>query len=520
MIIKTTLLLSSLALFWVLSPTTEKIEKEVEQKQIKENIWHPTQTVPTTSPIVIRTDTNSSLNKKPTVMVYGYTIGSAGEVMEIKSEAKDEDGKIVSYVWKEGEKILGSSPTISPIFTEGEHTITLEVKDNQGAKAQDKITIDILSAYQKKVFSRHKGCGCTSKTYTYYNDEGNISKEISETDNGVIIEEYTYDGEGHLQSKHYVNYYDNKNDLQVDKIVYYDPAQNIIEESGQEFDYRNETLVDFHRKYQYDANNNVIEERYETEGLVNNISHYTYNKTGERDSYISENYEEEVLNSKDEEHTIRDDKGNRVKNIHQITDANGNTKTNYIELFTYDDRGNLLSSGTDNDGDGEIDYSNHFVYNENNQRIEEDYGESHYYYQYNPEGEVIQEQRVYQDQKELTHYEYDENHHQILTKSDNDGDGVFEDMTKRYYDDLGKLSHMEEIVDGKFLESRTYNEQGDIIEYKNTYNTISYIYDESTQQLQKEINSEGEVNYSYNEQGVLILKTDEKGEVLYRLDER
>lgn len=62
--------------------------------------------------------------------------------------SKDNDGSISSYVWKEGTEELSTKRSFLKIFDPGEHTITLTVTDNFGAKDSDKIMITVNRAPQ------------------------------------------------------------------------------------------------------------------------------------------------------------------------------------------------------------------------------------------------------------------------------------------------------------------------------------------------------------------------------------
>lgn len=58
----------------------------------------------------------------------------------------DSDGVIVSYEWKEGGTMLGSTASISGIFAVGSHTVTLTVTDNGGAVDTSTVLINVNAA--------------------------------------------------------------------------------------------------------------------------------------------------------------------------------------------------------------------------------------------------------------------------------------------------------------------------------------------------------------------------------------
>src|SRR5262249_44387936 len=55
------------------------------------------------------------------------------------------DGTIVSYQWFEGNTPLGTGPTIQTKLTDGAHTITLLVTDNDGNTATSQIVVTVAA---------------------------------------------------------------------------------------------------------------------------------------------------------------------------------------------------------------------------------------------------------------------------------------------------------------------------------------------------------------------------------------
>ncbi len=76
--------------------------------------------------------------------------------------SKDEDGTIVSYVWKEGTLTLAESknPTAEVELATGTHKIKLFVTDDQGATASDEVTVTI-NALANKAPVAHAGADQT-----------------------------------------------------------------------------------------------------------------------------------------------------------------------------------------------------------------------------------------------------------------------------------------------------------------------------------------------------------------------
>jgi hypothetical protein len=69
--------------------------------------------------------------------------GTDSETVTLTGSGSDTDGTIASYVWKEGENILGSTATITPNLAVGVHAITLTVTDNVGATGSDDVIVTV-----------------------------------------------------------------------------------------------------------------------------------------------------------------------------------------------------------------------------------------------------------------------------------------------------------------------------------------------------------------------------------------
>jgi len=62
-----------------------------------------------------------------------------------KGGSFDPDGTIVSYAWKEGTTVLGTTASITKDFSVGTHTVTLTVTDNDGATGTDTMDVTVGS---------------------------------------------------------------------------------------------------------------------------------------------------------------------------------------------------------------------------------------------------------------------------------------------------------------------------------------------------------------------------------------
>lgn len=77
------------------------------------------------------------------------TTTSINSSIILTGTASDSDGMIVSYEWKKGSEVLGTSASLSYTPTaSGTDTLTLTVTDDDGATASDSIDITI---YETKI---------------------------------------------------------------------------------------------------------------------------------------------------------------------------------------------------------------------------------------------------------------------------------------------------------------------------------------------------------------------------------
>ena len=518
-------------LSWLFYP----IEK-VEKKEPPLTVWKVDKfvDVPPKRMGVVNQEKNVSIvNKKPTVSVFGFIVATVGETLKFNSDAKDEDGNITAYLWREGEKILGSTDKLTFISaTEGEHTITLRVTDNLGAKSEDSIIIDVYAKADKTEYSKHRSCGCQSRTYTYYNSEGNISKVIGQSDkNGIDIEKYKYDEDGHLIEKHHLNYYE-KGKIESDITTLYNKFGNQIERFGKDTDYSVEgdtsPLVPMYKKLIYDEENRLVQEISKKNGLVNGIENRVYNKRGNVEKEIYERYENGVLLKKDEYKKSYDANGNQIKYTQIEIFADGTSKLNSVEESTYNSENKLLTQQSDNDGDGTIDSSYLYEYDSENRVTKKEYTNSEKEvrinsYEYDSSGNKISERRENGvDENSLTLYDYNEQGKMYLSKIDSDGDGDFESITTNFYNKNGVKIKERKEENGVLKEEILYRDDGRFKESirKDTYK--KYIVDEESGKVLSLIEShygkEMRTDYIYDDSGKLIKKVDENGEVLYSVE--
>jgi len=527
-------LILGIGLFWSFGQTDED-EKQAKSPTI---VWVASSISKEIPLEVLTKEKNSSVeNEKPTVTIYGSVVALVEEQVSLRGEAKDKDGEIVSYLWKEGDKILGSKDKLSVVLPIGEHTLTLRVKDNLGAVAKESITLDVYGKYTQKEFYRHEGCGCQSTTYTYYNEEGNISKTITQSDdNGVDIEEYTYDEEGHLISTRN-KIYDEKGNISGDTTMVYDEFEHITERFGKELSYGpegKERLVSFHTKSKYDKEHKfIVEESSSYNGKLNTIERRKYDKDGNNIKGVTERYKNGVLEGVSELTSIYNSKGNLLRETSEYIGDDGQNVVNYVSENIYNSDDKLLKTFTDNDGDGEIDSYYTYEYDSRGHLIKQfnDYGGENntytVYNEYDENGNQISRitQRGIDDGGRSVFYTYDEEGRQISSKRDDNGDGDVDNIDHTFYAQDGEIIREEtdSDADGTVDSYTTYTDSGLVKESKYLDNLTTYIYDEETGKMLSEIGYSNDievkrVDYIYDDNGVLIKKVDDNGTVFYRLD--
>lgn len=505
----------------------DEIKEEVSASSVPVIIW-TTEKLPLELPSSVKIEKERNITAKDKsdleVSIYGYAIATVGEEITLYSTIENNESNISSYLWCENKNLLGTDSRLSFSPKEGEHTIELIVTDVMGQRAKNKKIIDIYASYDKKTFSKHQGCGCEAVTYSYYNEEGKLAKLVSQSDRvGVEIEEYGYDEKGNLLSKHYLNYYDTKDDFISDKYITYDTSGNEIDVSGKEYDYNKERIASFHTLLKYDEKSNLIEKRYETEGGDVEIERYE-----NRDDYISERYKDGVLVQRLSRLSRYDKSGNLLEKREEREDVDsGLTQVADIETYTYDSENHLLSKVLDYDGDGKANSTEYYFYDEQGHKIKETSlsGEdsSETLYAYDSQGNLIQEVSKSQSHNSLNLYAYNEAGQKLLSQYDRDGDGYFEQETRYIYDENRVLVKSEYFKNGSINGFNAYNSRGKIVERNSGSYTHKFFYDEVTggviKKVLEESNREVMITY-YDNSGEMIKQVDGYGEVLYSVDVR
>ena len=73
----------------------------------------------------------------------------------LTGSGSDADGEVVSYEWKLGDNVIGTTANITPTLPVGTHTLTFTVTDNEGASTSDTVdmTINEVDVGQSKFSS-------------------------------------------------------------------------------------------------------------------------------------------------------------------------------------------------------------------------------------------------------------------------------------------------------------------------------------------------------------------------------
>ena len=510
-------------LFWLFSSTEKPKKKEPVKEVLKVN-----KVLELPIPKIVKKDVNNTVtHKKPSVYIYGFSIASVGEMLTLKSGS--DEGNISCYLWKKGLKTLGTEPELSVLLsTEGEHTFTLYATDEFGGKAEANLTIDVYPEADKKEYYQHSGCSCQSKSYTYYNSDGNISKVISEGDrNGVTIEEYKYDEEGNLVWENTKNYYRKEDGISSNLTRTYD-------EFGNELEYVRETrdddasieskkMISVYRKKIYDEEHKLLKEVDENNELIRSRDSdvKSYDEEGNLKNRTVEHFYDENSKVKNVEFTEYDSNGNELKSVEMRIDPEGNSTVNSLTEMEYDENNNLLSRKIDNDGDGEVDSDSRYEYDAENRvkRSHDTVRDETIYYDYDANGnEINKKVESPQTNSQILHT-YNDKNQQILVKEDSDGDGEFEEITVKKYNAEGKEIFSQTKKDGVVSNYVIHNEQ--LIEYGGASGFKKrYILNENKEILKEEINRYGNIytiDYSYND-GEIIRKVDSDGKVLFSVE--
>ena len=407
--------------------------------------------------------------------------------------------------------------------------IKLRVKDNMGTMAKGSIPIDVFSQYDKKIYYEHRDYHFRELTYFYYNDEGNVTKEIHESKNGIEVKEYFYT-DGKLQSMSYKQYYGESN-LQEESITRYDKFGNKVEILGKNKEYFTENRSHFETflvRYKWDKEGRELEEYKQRDGKVQNIVKFTYHD--EEVDVIVERYRNGQLAERLSNLYNYSDDGKLLNEIIKEYDAKSETtKISYDRALTYNENGTLEREEVKRDGKIE----NSIEYRYNNGKLSQEIAhnsdgtiDSSTKYNYNTNGLLTKKKIIGADGdiERIELYTYNSEGKETSQKLDYDGDGSIDSVSNLFYDREGNRIKREAYNNGVLYSFTRYNSSGKKVESSSSSNfNRRFFYDEETGLLSKfilEYKSGRKIIRFYDKNGDLIQELDENGKEYYHLDER
>ena len=102
------------------------------------------------SQLLLKITVDNDLDENETNMVPLVDAGNdqnilVQDIVQMQGEASDSDGVVVSYQWREGDRVLANTRLFDYSSTViGQHTLTLQVTDDDGASASDLVIITVI----------------------------------------------------------------------------------------------------------------------------------------------------------------------------------------------------------------------------------------------------------------------------------------------------------------------------------------------------------------------------------------
>ena len=321
---------------------------------------------------------------------------------------------------------------------------------------------------------------------TYYDEDGNIDSILQSQydESGNLSEELYYDKNGNLSGRH---------EYQRDEYG------KLLKES-----YSHNGKLEFVREY--NDNGKVKETRYENgkiswstvreqDGTETNNSYYDGELYSSRISKGRTEKEIHYEKGKPSSITVyqKDERGNVVKELY---DRGADGKTDEIIIYQRDKNGNVVKELSDFDADGVADTITRYQRDKNGNVVKEfdSYVDGEPYYieesQYDEAGNKIKEaidfgadgivdvvreydkagneikNVSYSDEGTpdyIEEFQYDIHGNKIKKSYDNNGDGMFDDVTNCEYDKNGKLVRQSHEKDGKLEYIEEYDKNGRVI---------------------------------------------------------
>jgi len=355
--------------------------------------------------------TEQKINQPPTVEAGDDQNITFGDKVRLEAIAKDSDGEVASYLWREGNRTLSEEERFDYKFDKEVHHLKVVVTDNNGAKAEDNITINVGIWVLDRIEVNNKStiCGVFDGYIEYeYNSDGKITK---------VMRDYNRDG--------------------IANEIYYYGYDKEGRDSFEAIDFNNDGVVDRNRSKTFYSNGKIKESifvQYRDNGTLLSISKDEYAKDGRKLKKIyNENIKEYHYNE-----------NNQLLEIVNISNSG-----EYIERkYSYNDENQLLEVvSMDNKGKEFIDEK--YLYEDGKLILKEDFheGELHLKVHYSYEEEHLKEEK---------YLSYD--------------DGNISRTTNRYYNEKGLLEKKGETKYIYDEDNRVIVEESDKEKYLYFYN--------------------------------------------------
>jgi len=146
--------------------------------------------------------TEQKINQPPTVDAGDDQNITFGDEVRLEAIAKDSDGEVASYLWREGNRTLSEEERFDYKFDKGIHHLTVTVTDNDGAEAEDNVTVNVGIWVLDKIITmnRRGDSGRFNATIHYeYNSDGKITKTMIDLNQDDVVNQvyyYGYDKDG------------------------------------------------------------------------------------------------------------------------------------------------------------------------------------------------------------------------------------------------------------------------------------------------------------------------------------
>ena len=438
-----------------------------EDDKAKNSIEVKSENLPVTNIAIVVTNNKNilTINQKPTVDAGDDQNITFGDDVTLEAIAKDSDGEILSYLWREGNRTLSEKEHFDYKFKKGVHHLTVIVVDNNGAKVEDNVTVNVgIWVLDKIIVNNHYP-----------------SKRMFD---GIINYEYNQDG------KIVKTMMDFDRDGVADRIYYYG-----YDKEGRDtfiaFDFDNNGIIDNNISTIFYENNNIKEINNQffnrNDGTLSNLRKEKRMEDGRLSKIIITQYRPDALSVDVAEYHYNEK--NKLLKIVSIS----NDEKSMVEEYHYNDNSQLVEIVSIENGQNHIDEK--YYYKNNKLLIEESFQNNEL---------VFKELYIYEEE--------------VLTKREGlyYDDGSVSDKTIKFYNKKGLLE--EEIYQNGAKVKYLYDENNRLIEEERGSSKHYSFYDKDGTKIREdkyEKNENGEFENSsytlFNEDEIEIVFFDDDG---------